>query len=178
MALFATMVALVAPAQAPAAPPVAVLPRGCGHVHAAPKARRRLRSYVRSDRPWLRRSRVRHLRRCVAAPGRRRALTTLTRKWIRWRQTYAPSWRIRFHRLPAWAQSWARSTSYCETGGTMDPRTETGNGFVGAFQFLPSTWWAAGGDRWPSAATWHHQAVIAVRWLYVAGDEQWPNCGD
>ena len=175
MALFATMVALVAPAQAPAAPPVAVLPRGCGHVHAAPKARRRLRSYVRSDRPWLRRDRVRHLRRCVSAPGRRRALTTLTRKWIAWRHTYGPAWRIRFHRLPAWAQSWAWSTGACESGN--NPATATGNSYYGAFQFLPSTWWAAGGTGLPNQHSWHYQAVIAVRWMLRAGASQWPVCG-
>ena len=67
------------------------------------------------------------------------------------------------------------STSACESG--MNPAAATGNGFYGAFQFLPATWAAAGGTGMPNQHSWHYQAVIAVRWMHVAGASQWPVCG-
>ena len=174
MALLMTMAALAVPA---AAQPPAVLPNRCGHVHPAADARSWLRRYVRSDRPYLDEDRIRHTRRCVASDRRRRALRTLTRKWREWRTGYGPKWRIRFNRLPAWAKGWARSTSQCESG--MNQNAVGGGGlYYSYFQWLPSTWYAAGGDRWPTTASWHHQAVLAVNWLNVApASTQWPVCG-
>jgi hypothetical protein len=95
---------------------------------------------------------------------------------MKWRDQYAHKWVIVFNRLPAWARAWAWSTGACESGN--DPAKATGNGYLGAFQFLPGTWWAAGGTGLPNQHSWHYQAVIAVRWLLRAGDEQWPVCGD
>jgi hypothetical protein len=177
MALLMTMAALAVPAGVQPPPPVA-LPRDCTHVHRKRSAKRGLRHHLHNFRPLVRTDRVKHFAACVRTRGLAHRLHRYARRLLAWRRSYGPKWRIAFNRLPAWAQAWARSTSYCETGGTMNPATNTGNSFYGAFQFLPSTWWAAGGTGMPHQHSWHYQAVIAVRWLYRAGDEQWPVCGD
>ena len=88
---------------------------------------------------------------------------------------YANRWRIRFNALQPWEQQWAYATGACESGN--NPATATGNGYYGAFQFLPSTWYAAGGTGDPHQHSWHYQAVIAVGWMHRAGAGQWPVCG-
>jgi hypothetical protein len=100
--------------------------------------------------------------------------TKATNLWT-WRRQYPQLWTIRFRRLSSGDQAWAYNTGACESGN--NPATATGNGFYGAHQWLPSTWYAAGGDRPVTEATWEHQAVIAVHWRNVAGRGQWPNCG-
>ena len=92
-----------------------------------------------------------------------------------WRTSYAHRWPIAFNRLAPWERAWAYSTGACESGN--NPATNTGNGFHGAFQFLLSTWWAAGGQGYPEQHSWAYQAVIAVHWMRRAGASQWPVCG-
>lgn len=59
----------------------------------------------------------------------------------------------------------------------MNPATNTGNGFEGAFQFMYSTWLSAGGTGHAYQHSWHYQAVIAIAWMHRAGPGQWPVCG-
>lgn len=64
----------------------------------------------------------------------------------------------------------------CESGGNWS--INTGNGFVGGLQFLPSTWRAYGGVGSPATATREQQIEVARR---VAAGPQglraWPVCG-
>jgi Transglycosylase-like domain len=153
---------------------------GCSRGHSEQVARHKLRRLLKVERPVTPfiRGRVDHYRRCVETRRARLRNTHLWQELRRWRLAYQHVWPIRFNRLDSWLRSWAWATSSCETGGTNDPATSTGNGFYGAFQWVPSTWWAAGGDRWPTLASWHHQAVLAVRFMLRHGDEHWPVCGD
>ena len=179
MTLLVALAAVVLPTPAAEPPPYWTRVAGCGHGHRAQVAGRALDRLLRNHRPLTPRKieRVVHLRRCAMSRADRRRLDRRARRLRTWRMSYAHRWPIAFHSLPAWAQAWARSTSSCETGGTMNPATETGNGYVGAFQFLPSTWYAAGGQGWPSAHSWAYQAVIAVRLMLRDGAGHWPVCG-
>jgi hypothetical protein len=113
--------------------------------------------------------------RCTTSRKKAHATHRYAKTLRLWRKSYPQVWAIRFHRLSAADQGWARSTSSCEAG--MNPATNTGNGFEGAFQFLNSTWHSAGGVGHAYQTTWEHQAVIAVNWRNVAGRGQWPVCG-
>lgn len=65
----------------------------------------------------------------------------------------------------------------CESGGNW--QTNTGNGYSGGLQFLPSTWRAAGGTRYaPTAhqATREQQIAVAEEWLAKTSWAQWPAC--
>jgi muramidase (phage lysozyme) len=65
--------------------------------------------------------------------------------------------------------------AWCESRGNY--RTNTGNGFFGAYQFLPSTWRAVGGRGMPHLASPAEQDYRAAL-LYVAqGPGPWPRCG-
>lgn len=112
---------------------------------------------------------------CVRSRKKAHAVHRHVRKLYAWRMQYAHRWPIRFNALPSWDRSWAWSTGACESGN--NPATNTGNGFHGAFQFVLSTWWAAGGTGVPEQHSWHYQAVIAVGWMHRAGAGQWPVCG-
>ncbi len=112
---------------------------------------------------------------CVSTKKKAKAVRKHVNSLRAWRTSYGSKWKIEFNKLPASDQAWARSTSSCESG--MNPSTNTGNGFLGAFQFLQSTWSAAGGTGSPTQHSWEYQAVIAVRWMHVAGAGQWPVCG-
>jgi hypothetical protein len=63
----------------------------------------------------------------------------------------------------------------CESGG--NPRTDTGNGFYGKYQFTMSTWQAVGGSGNPAAASEAEQDRRAATLLARAGSGQWPVCG-
>jgi hypothetical protein len=69
--------------------------------------------------------------------------------------------------------------AHCETGGTMDWATNTGNGYSGGVQFAYSTWTNYGGLEYTSEA-WQasreQQIVIAERVLAVEGWRAWPRC--
>lgn len=66
--------------------------------------------------------------------------------------------------------------AYCETGGTMDPATNTGNGFYGAFQFTIGTWWSVGGEGYPSDHPYEVQRDLARTLILQAGWSQFPTC--
>ncbi|MFZ2175618.1 MAG: transglycosylase family protein [Rhodococcus sp. (in: high G+C Gram-positive bacteria)] len=63
----------------------------------------------------------------------------------------------------------------CESGG--DWTTDTGNGFYGGLQFLPSTWEAHGGKGVPSEAGKAEQIRVAENVLKTQGPGAWPVCG-
>jgi hypothetical protein len=63
----------------------------------------------------------------------------------------------------------------CESGG--NPRTDTGNGFYGKYQFTLDTWQAVGGAGNPAQASEAEQDRRAARLLAAAGPGQWPVCG-
>ena len=150
--------------------------RGCNHRHRFLIAHKRVRKTIRNHNPNVNKKRVRHFATCVERRKMSRKLWRFAKKSWQWRKQYEHKWVIEFNRLPEWAQNWAVSTSTCESG--MNPRAYNPAPFYGAFQFVLSTWYAAGGTGNPMDHSWHYQAVIAVRWLYQAGDEQWPVCGD
>ena len=63
----------------------------------------------------------------------------------------------------------------CESGG--NPRTDTGNGFYGKYQFTQETWQAIGGTGNPAAAPEAEQDRRAAQLYAQAGPSQWPVCG-
>jgi hypothetical protein len=63
----------------------------------------------------------------------------------------------------------------CESGG--NPRTDTGNGFYGKYQFTLATWQAVGGSGNPAQASESEQDRRAAALLAQAGGGQWPVCG-
>lgn len=118
---------------------------------------------------------VRGFVRCQETRAKARSVQKHVRWLRRWRMRYEHRWPIVFNRLPASDRAWAVATSTCEAH--MNPATNTGNGFYGAFQFMVGTWHSAGGTGYPNQHSWHYQAVIAVRWMHIAGAGQWPVCG-
>jgi hypothetical protein len=63
----------------------------------------------------------------------------------------------------------------CESSGNW--AINTGNGFYGGLQFLPSTWKEHGGVGSPEKAPREHQILIAERVLRTQGIGAWPVCG-
>ncbi|WP_189208619.1 MULTISPECIES: LysM peptidoglycan-binding domain-containing protein [Actinokineospora] len=63
----------------------------------------------------------------------------------------------------------------CESGG--DWNINTGNGYYGGLQFLPSTWRAHGGQGMPHQASREQQIAVAERVLQTQGIGAWPVCG-
>lgn len=63
----------------------------------------------------------------------------------------------------------------CESGD--DPHINTGNGYYGWLQFLPSTWASVGGTGLPSDHGREEQAYRAEILKNRAGLGQWPVCG-
>lgn len=150
--------------------------KGCAHTHASKLAYERVRVLVRHTRSAVRKGRVQHFATCVATRAKAHRAHVLARSHWRWRHQYAQRWTIRLNRLPSWDRAWAYRTSSCESG--MDPSAHNPSGiYHGAFQFLLSTWYAAGGTGDPHQHSWHMQAVVAVRWMHRAGASQWPVCG-
>jgi hypothetical protein len=77
----------------------------------------------------------------------------------------------------------ARSTSggtvwdrlaQCESGGNWS--INTGNGYYGGLQFLPSTWRSAGGSGMPHQASREEQIRVAENLRAQAGFRPWPQC--
>jgi hypothetical protein len=90
-------------------------------------------------------------------------------------------WAARFAALPAAGKAWTRSTAICESGhnppiNVVD--SATGHTFYGMFQWVPSTWYNAGGTGSPMNASFEHQAVIAWCWHVKNPHGQWPVCGE
>lgn len=63
----------------------------------------------------------------------------------------------------------------CESSGDWD--INTGNGFYGGLQFLPSTWREHGGVGSPHQAPREYQILVAERVLRTQGIGAWPVCG-
>lgn len=62
----------------------------------------------------------------------------------------------------------------CESSG--DWSINTGNGYYGGLQFLPSTWRAYGGSGMPHQASREEQIAVAERTLAAQGWNAWPSC--
>ena len=97
-------------------------------------------------------------------------------------------WKQRWEKASESERDWARSTSACETRGmsrAQGARANTGNGYLGGFQYDEQTWWAApntGGKRGdahqlPHLEPWLTQAVVSVKKMRRDGTGPWPNCG-
>ncbi|MFI9010397.1 transglycosylase family protein [Actinosynnema sp. NPDC053489] len=63
----------------------------------------------------------------------------------------------------------------CESGGNWS--INTGNGFYGGLQFVPSTWTANGGTGMPHQASREEQIRVAENVLATQGIGAWPVCG-
>ncbi|MBM7811706.1 LysM peptidoglycan-binding domain-containing protein [Saccharothrix algeriensis] len=63
----------------------------------------------------------------------------------------------------------------CESGGNWS--INTGNGYYGGLQFLPSTWQANGGSGMPHQASREEQIRVAENVLQTQGIGAWPVCG-
>jgi nucleoid-associated protein YgaU len=65
----------------------------------------------------------------------------------------------------------------CESSGRWD--LDTGNGYYGGLQILPSTWNEAGGQAYanrPDRATRDEQIVVAEQIQLMQGWDAWPQC--
>lgn len=62
----------------------------------------------------------------------------------------------------------------CESSGNWS--ADTGNGYYGGLQFLPSTWRAFGGTGMPDDASKAEQIRVAQRTLAAQGPGAWPVC--
>nr|WP_237535337.1 transglycosylase family protein [Streptomyces sp. SID3343] len=65
----------------------------------------------------------------------------------------------------------------CESSGRWD--LDTGNGYYGGLQILPSTWNEAGGQAYatrPDLATRDEQIVVAEQIQLMQGWDAWPQC--
>lgn len=69
----------------------------------------------------------------------------------------------------AWAE-----LRQCESGGNY--QENSGNGYYGAYQFLPSTWWAIGFSGMPNQAPASVQDAAARVLLQRQGWGAWPAC--
>ncbi|MCW2649277.1 MAG: Transglycosylase domain protein [Mycobacterium sp.] len=67
------------------------------------------------------------------------------------------------------------AVAQCESSGNWS--TNTGNGFYGGLQFLPSTWNENGGVGFPHRASREEQIRVADRVLRTQGIGAWPVCG-
>jgi hypothetical protein len=176
-------VALAASALAAPAPPAAsVQPywqeKGCHQHYRSAVAYRRIRQTLRTTWPLPNgaRAKIGRWSTCLASRQKAHHAHQRARGWHRWRRSYGPSWAIRFHSLPAYAQQWAVSTGGCESGN--DPTTNTGNGYYGSMQWTMHTWYSAGGDRPPTSASREHRWVLSWNWHVGHPSGQWPVCGE
>jgi cell wall-associated NlpC family hydrolase len=71
------------------------------------------------------------------------------------------------------ASAWDK-LAQCESSGNW--RANTGNGYYGGLQFLPSTWRAYGGKGMPHKASKAEQIRVAERTLAGQGWNAWPQC--
>ena len=62
----------------------------------------------------------------------------------------------------------------CESSGNW--HINTGNGYYGGLQFLPSTWRAYGGSGMPHRASREEQIRVAKRTQAAQGWGAWPAC--
>lgn len=116
------------------------------------------------------------------APGYTRkirswSLTKLTRhhRHLRRELRSARRERARSRAAASSASPALEAIAACESGG--NPRTDTGNGFYGKYQFTLATWQAVGGSGNPAQAPEAEQDRRAATLLAQAGPGQWPVCG-
>jgi hypothetical protein len=107
----------------------------------------------------------------VAIHHRRSVRTRATRSRHRTRRVSRS--RVRPAPLPPGADVWARLRQ-CESGGRYN--INTGNGFYGAYQFLPSTWRGLGYPGMPHQAAPEVQDEAARKLQARSGWGQWPAC--
>ena len=100
----------------------------------------------------------------------RRVFVRVSRSAIRIRPRIARAVRVP---LPLDHDVWARLRR-CESGGRYD--INTGNGFYGAYQFVPSTWRGLGYAGMPHQAPPHMQDEAAQKLQARSGWGQWPAC--
>lgn len=103
-------------------------------------------------------------RRCMRRMHRARRQERALKAWRQQRRRATRAWR-----------GWLYSTRTCESHGNY--RIATGNGFYGAYQFVPSTWWAVGGRGWPHTNPPLEQDYRAVVLASTSGTGAWPVCG-
>lgn len=150
----------------------------CRHGYSQPAAKRGIAANLRTHEPLTRQRgrRVWRYANCAPTQQQARSRAHYVRQLRHWRKKYAHVWPIKYNRLPAGDRAWAESTSSCESG--MNPKATDPSGiYLGAFQFLLSTWHSAGGTGDPRQHSWFYQAVVAVRWMHGHGAGQWPVCG-
>ncbi len=137
--------------------------------------RKKARRILKHHSPITRREsrKIRRLIKCARTNRDARKMNRYRKKLHRYRKRH--KWDFRFYRMSRADQGWAIRTSTCESG--RNPRTNTGNGYLGAFQFLLSTAYAAGFKQPPNVTSLHEQDVRSVRWRNIAGAGQWPVCG-
>ena len=63
---------------------------------------------------------------------------------------------------------------WCESGD--DYGANTGNGYYGAYQFDPTTWWWLGYGGYPHEVPPHVQDEAAVALYQIYGWSPWPSC--
>ena len=95
-------------------------------------------------------------------------------------------WDLAYRHLSAGAKRWLAITGGCETHGYpryfASYRVDTGNGFLGRYQFSPSTAWSAGfrdpgGHLLPPHRVYYReQDVRTWRWRLRTSASQWPYC--
>lgn len=73
------------------------------------------------------------------------------------------------------ANATLQAIAACESGG--EPKTDTGNGFYGKYQFTQSTWESVGGVGNPAQAPEGLQDELAAALLEKSGASPWPKCG-
>jgi hypothetical protein len=113
-------------------------------------------------------SRPAHLSPRLVRPGRRFQVRA-SRSGLRSR----PVLRTAMAAAPVGNDVWAR-LRHCESGGRYD--INTGNGFYGAYQFVPSTWRGLGYRGLPHEAPPDMQDEAAQRLQARSGWGQWPAC--
>jgi hypothetical protein len=86
-----------------------------------------------------------------------------------WRRAHR--WQIEWRRLSAYDRNWANAIAWCESRRRRYAANASGH--LSYFQWALSTWYAAGGHGHPFGASYHEQAVRAVRWRNKAGASQW-----
>lgn len=72
-------------------------------------------------------------------------------------------------------RGWLHEAAACESRNRW--HLNTGNGFYGGMQFLPSSWRAVGGQGLPHEASKLEQMFRAVKLLRIQGRDAWPACG-
>lgn len=73
--------------------------------------------------------------------------------------------------------AYLRRLRYCESGSSGLYRTNTGNGFYGAYQFTLQAWRSVGGKGLPHQASPREQDIRAAILYRRSGSSPWPSCG-